>query len=152
MFHLLLLVGIIGGIFCLIGINAKTDKLHRRQCCVGFVFCLALVIGSFFTAQGNMVVLKLIAGSKNANWLVIDNSGGETLRHWVIEDGYVESSSQSDGWQFYDQNGLCYVSGDAYVMKIDTPLGDFLQHYKSTYNIPSEQKPVGKQSSINERR
>jgi hypothetical protein len=45
-----------------------------------------------------------------------------------------------------DDNGnLSYVSGDAYVMKIQMDMDDFRQTYKATYNIPPEQAPCGKE-------
>lgn len=145
MFVLMLISGLLLTIGCGFGVLAAWEKhnsltiLSGMGCLVGIV----LVVGSFFTASGQMQMAKLVAGSRNGSWLVIDNSGGETLRHWVIESGYVESSDQSDGWQFRDSNGnLCYVSGDAYVMRITEPLDEFKSRYKEDYNIPPDQKAL----------
>lgn len=125
---------IIGG-----GIWFFNDDLHRIFSAIVVVVGVIILVGAFQTPQGQLQWKQLVASSQSGNWLVIDNSGGETLRHWVLEGGYTESSSQSDGWQFYDTNGnLCYVSGDAFVMKINQPLEDFLVTYKQRYHIPEE--------------
>ena len=125
---------IIGG-----GIWFFNDEPRRLFSSILVVVGVIILVIAFQTPQGQLQWKQLVASSQSGNWLVIDNSGGETLRHWVLEDGYAESSSQSDGWQFYDVNGnLCYVSGDAFVMKINQPLEDFLVIYKRRYNIPSE--------------
>jgi hypothetical protein len=143
MFALMLIFGAILAVLCGMGFLAAANNHEKGLSVLAGAGCLlgvVLFVGSFFTATGQMAVSKLLAGTNNGTWLVIDNSGGDTLRHWVIEDGYVESSSQSDGWQFLDTNGnLCYVSGDAFVMRITEPLDEFKSRYKSAYNIPVEQ-------------
>lgn len=102
-------------------------------------FGLILMGGSFITPQGSLYWKQFTASGKSGNWMVIDNSGGETLRHWVLEGGYVESSSQSDGWQFYDAKGnLQYVSRDAHVMRINEPFDEFLENYRELYNVPEK--------------
>lgn len=145
MFWLLLIIGvvvIVAGFALTIWANDNIRALIVPGVLV-IILGFVIAVGSFFTASGKMQVAKLLAGTKTGTWLVIDNSGGETLRHWVIENGYVESSSQSDGWQFYDsQNNLCYVSGDAFVMRVTEPLGEFKGRYKQDYNIPEEQRAL----------
>ena len=108
------------------------------------MFWLLLLIGGVIAAFAS-----IIAGGKKGNWVVIDNSGGEILRHWVLTDAYVESAPNSDGWRFYDGTGtdttgdnLCYVGGDAHVEKIAIPMDQFLSRYKKVLNIPEEQVPV----------
>ena len=110
---------------------------------IGLIIVGVLMIpGAFMTPQGYLYWQKFTATAGSGSWLVIDNSGGETLRHWVLVEGYVASSSQSDGWQFYDSDGnLCYVSGDAYVMQIED-YEKFLIDYKKKYNIPLEQQAL----------
>lgn len=145
MFVLMLVFGLLLAVGCGAGALAAWDKYKPLAALsgAGCVLGIVLFIGSFFTASGQMQMAKLMAGSRNGSWLVIDNSGGETLRHWVIEKGYVESSDQSDGWQFRDTKGnLCYVSGDAYVMRITEPLDEFKSRYKEDYNIPADQKAL----------
>ena len=110
---------------------------------LGFVL-LAVGIGSgyFLTQTGGfeLGLRKMQADYARGTWLIIDNSGGETLRHWVVESGYVESSTQSDGWQFYDDAGnLCYVSGDAFVMRVNENRETFDQTYRARFAIPSDQ-------------
>lgn len=146
MFVLMLIVGIFLALGCGVGASAAWNKSHKGLAVASGVGCIlgvVLFVGSFFTASGQMQMSKLMAGTSNGSWLVIDNSGGETLRHWVIERGYVESSDQSDGWQFRDDKGnLCYVSGDAFVMRIVEPLDKFNSRYKEDYNIPPSQKAL----------
>lgn len=136
MFWILLVVGIV---IAFIGVLLWSKNMPKDGKAV-IIIGVAVVILGFFTPQGKMALKKLWAGSTSSEWLIIDNSGGETMRHWVLEGGYAESSSQSDGWQFYDNEGnLCYVSGDAFVMKINQPLEEFLKTYKDMYNIPKDQ-------------
>jgi len=109
-----------------------------------FVLCAVLCLGVFFyawsTPQGELYLKKLTAATEYGNWLVVDCSGGVTMRHWVLENGYVKDSDQSDGWQFYDSEGnLCYLSGDAFVMRIKGDLTDFKENYREQYNVPADQ-------------
>jgi hypothetical protein len=143
MVGLLLIVGFVG---LFIGIGWCKVASDNRDSCLGPALVILLSLGCFvatpFTPQGQLWFKKFTATASGGNWLVIDNSGGETLRHWLLEDIFVESSSQSDGWQFYDDCGnLCYVSGDAFVMRINDDLRDFRENYKGTYNIPKDQEP-----------
>lgn len=145
MFYLMACGGGLLGVICVLTV-IFTER-HQARIRVAAIFGVAVftvIFGaSWFTAQGQMVVVRLMASGSNGNWLVIDNSGGKTMRHWVIEGGYVESSSQSDGWQFRDSNGnLCYVSGDAFVIRITEPLDQFQSTYKVKFNIPVEQKAL----------
>jgi hypothetical protein len=105
------------------------------------VLSVLLVFSALGTPKGNLVLVKLTASTKSGNWIVVDNSGGETMRHWILENSYVESSDRSDGWEFYDSkgNGPIYVSGDSFVMKINEPLEVFKEDYKQKYNIPKSQ-------------
>ncbi len=107
------------------------------------VAALIVFIFAWTPRQGEVYWAQLVASGKSGNWLVVDNSGGETLRHWILEDSYVASSDQSDGWKFHDAEGnLCYVSGDAFVMRIGQPLAKFQETYKKEYNIPVEQEAL----------
>jgi len=71
-------------------------------------------------------------------------SAGKTLFFENEAEGLFSSSTQSDGWQFFDSigNGPIYVSGDAFVMRIGIPLENFLPNYKRQYNIPQEQEAL----------
>jgi len=103
--------------------------------------CIVLFISAWFTPTGHLIYLKLWAGSKSGNWLIVDCSGGKTMRHWIIQNGYVRSSDQSDGWAFYDHNNnLCYIGGDTFIMKIEQPIDEFVKNYKKLYNIPEDQE------------
>ncbi len=106
------------------------------------VLCLIIFIGAWFTPQGKVYWLQLVAFGKTGNWLVIDNSGGKTMRHWVLKNSYVGSSDQSDGWKFKSANGISYVGGDAFILRISQPLDEFLKDYKKRYNIPATQQAL----------
>lgn len=146
MFYLL----VIGGAFlvCLavFGLFAlkRGEDGYRILCVMGAILGLVLFVCGWFTPQGSLTIKRLMASGSHGNWIVVDNSGGETLRHWVLIDSFCESSDQSDGWQFYDSTGLNYVSGDAFVKRIDNDINfdDFLKNYKEKYNIPEEQEPL----------
>lgn len=107
------------------------------------IFGIILIIGAFFTPQGRLVTTRLFVSGVSQNWLIVDESGGVTKRHWILKDSYVKSSTQSDGWQFTDKIGnLCYVSGDSYLMTIKEPLEEFETNYKEKYNIPADQQAL----------
>lgn len=138
MFWTLVTVGGLGAVGC--GIWFFTEEEQRKFSIPIFVVCVVLFISAWFTASGEIYGKQFFAGTVKSNWFVVDNSGGKTLRHWVLKKSYVKDSSQSDGWQFTDINGnLCYVSGDAFVMQINQPLADFLENYKTLYNVPADQ-------------
>ncbi|MFC1644542.1 hypothetical protein ACFL08_00770 [Patescibacteria group bacterium] len=140
-FVVLLCVGGIGAFFSGVWIYAARE--HRFFSIPIGALCYCMVIGAFFTSSGQMEYKELMASSVEGEWLVVDNSGGKTIRHWVLKDNYVKSSTQSDGWEFTDHYGnLCKVSGDSYVMQINQPLDEFLKDYKVRYNIPADQRAL----------
>ncbi len=138
MFWILMIVGVV---FFVIGSLMYISEIKLRN-----YFFIPLTIGillfvlGFQTPQWDILYIQLRASGVNGNWLVVDNSGGLTLRHWILTDSYVKSSTQSDGWEFYDSkgNGPIYVSGDAFVIRINEPMDYFLKTYKVVYNIPQE--------------
>lgn len=140
MFWILLIIGLAG---CVISIYFAVVEENKRSLAM---LCLVVSFGTFLiswkTPQGHMYLQQLIASGQSGNWLVVDNSGGETMRHWVLKDAYVGSSDQSDGWKFFDSkgNGPIYVSGDSFVMRIKEPMEKFMETYQTEYNIPSENK------------
>ena len=138
MFWILIGIGAIAGVFT--GIWIFSEPRHRKASIPIMLICIAMIISAWFTPQGHMYWQELNASANTGNWLVIDNSGGKTLRHWILEDSYVQSSDDSDGWKFYDSkgNGPIYVSGDAFVMRINEPLEAFRLNYHELYNVPSE--------------
>lgn len=146
MFGLLFALGVVIGFLSLMAImfgSEDNSSFLKSIGMFGIIIAISLLLSAFMTASGKMQITKMMAGASNGSWLVIDNSGGETLRHWVITEGYVESSDQSDGWQFRDSQGnLCYVSGDAFVMRVTEPIEEFKKNYKESYNIPTSQEPL----------
>ena len=137
MFWILLGIGVIGAI--LSGLWAWDN--HKKTIPITLTaICVLIAASSFFNAQGQMYWKQLVASSNTHHWLVVDNSGGETLRHWIIY-GYVKSSDKSDGWLFPEKSGnLAYVSGDAFVLMIEEPLEAFMETYKQRYNIPEDNR------------
>ena len=140
MFALLCIVGFFGFIGCVIWFLSGKFQVASVIC---GVLCIIMLVVSFFTPQAKLVLRKLWISGVGANWLVIDNSGGETLRHWVLEDSLVKGCQYTDGWEFLDENSNpCYVSGDSYVMEVRQPVEEFLKDYRQKYNIPLEQQAL----------
>jgi len=121
--------------FVFSGRESNTMKLLASICTA---VCLTLSIVLFFTPQTQMYWIKFTAGAKKGTWLVVDNSGGKTLRHWVLYNNYVKGCDQTDGWEFYAEScAPCYVGGDSFVGKITKEQieGD---KYKKQFNIPED--------------
>jgi len=135
MFLILVLIGVLGLAGCIFWYSYARNT---ASVIVG-LFCITAFTAAWGTPQGNVYWLQLVASGKTGNWLVVDNSGGETLRHWILIDSYVGSSDQSDGWKFSSEDGLAYVGGDAFTLRIEMPIEEFLKTYKVRYNIPAEQ-------------
>ena len=148
MFYVLMVGGVVIFMLSVFGLSLHTKgsdpKWIKPSSYAGLVVGVIVFALSWLTPQGQLTYSQLMASGGNGTWLIIDNSGGETLRHWVLQDTYVGSSNQSDGWQFTDSSGLCYVSGDAFVKRLatDVDLAEFRKTYKETYNIPSDQEPI----------
>ncbi len=135
---LLILAGVFVAVDIFLFVNFKLRYVNLQGIMIIIViFCL---LGAFNTPQWHMYYNQLKASGINGNWLVVDNSGGLTMRHWVLENSYVKNSTQSDGWEFFDSagNGPNYVGGGSFVKRINEPLDEFLKDYKTKYNIPQE--------------
>lgn len=114
---------------------------------MGIIAGAILVTCSFFTAQGRLNIMALRIQTIGGNYLIVDNSGGKTLRHWILIKSYLGASDQSGGWMFYSNEegkryGPYHVSGDAFTYHITEPLDTFLLNYKKRFNIPEDLKPV----------
>jgi hypothetical protein len=102
------------------------------------ILCIALSILLSQTAQTKMYWITFTAGAQKGTWIVIDNSGGKTIRHWVLYNNYVKGCDQSDGWEFFaDSCAPCYVGGDSFVGKITDEQAR--GNYKKQFNIPENQ-------------
>lgn len=107
---------------------------------VSLLISLILMIGSFYTVQGDLFLCQIIASGPENSWMVLDCNGGRVMRHWILDKSYVENNHGN--WVFVDAAGhLCYVSGDALVMLIHDK-SKFLQTYKKIYNIPPDQEAL----------
>jgi len=137
---LLILAGVFVVLNIILFINLKSLYFGRPSMILLSIIAVICLIGAFNTPQWHMYYNQIKASGSNGNWLVVDNSGGLTLRHWVLENSYVKNSYQSDGWEFFDSqgNGPIYVSGDSFVMRINESLDVFLKDYKKIYNVPQE--------------
>lgn len=113
------------------------DKDFRIPALIVFVVASLLTICIVSMPSNQLTWKKQWAGTAGANWLVVDCSGGQTLRHWVLEGGLVKASSSGSGWEFTDASGsINYIGGDSFVRQINEPLDVFRQHYRKSYNIP----------------
>ncbi|MCX0356158.1 hypothetical protein LI064_16740 [Clostridium perfringens] len=70
---------------------------------------------------GGSLENKLASGSifkTKGNYVVINYSGGKIFDVWTLENAYVQNSSNSDGYEFVDDNGnFVTVSGDVLVIR-----------------------------------
>jgi len=149
MFYVVLIIGILvligGGIYVGWTVNQNDIAVLHRPGSIFIAFLgLIIIISSFFvTAQGELFRKQIFAGAKKGYWIVTDDSGGRVMRHWLLEDGYVQGCSQTDGWKFYDTDGnLHYVSGDSHVAKLKNDpyyIAEFKKTFKKNYNIPEDQ-------------
>lgn len=75
-------------------------------------------------------------GSYEGDYVVINYSGGEIMDVWVLEDVYVNSEENSDGWRFSDEEGnVIFVAGDVKVIRADNR--EVLSKYHE-YHMESE--------------
>jgi hypothetical protein len=73
------------------------------------------------------------------DYVVISESGGVIMDVWVLEDVYVESEKNSDGWRFIDRLGQpTNVGGDSKVIRIKDKAE--LQNYRE-YHIERDLVP-----------
>ena len=137
------LMSVFGGCGCVACIMwAYNERKNRTIATVLAVACFVIFAGSWYTSSGEIYYKQLFASTVRGSWMVVDNSGGKTMRHWILKNAYVTSSNHG-GWQFTDIKGnLCYVSGDAFTMQIKEPIKLFIQDYKEKYNIPNDQKAL----------
>ncbi len=73
------------------------------------------------------------------DYVVVSESGGIIMDVWVLEDVYVESEKNSDGWRFIDRLGQpTNVGGDSKVIRIKDKAE--LLNYRE-YHIEQETVP-----------
>lgn len=144
---MLFVVALFAGIaflFCAGAAFFGNDRDMRGLAGFGAVVLLVVALGVFFwainTGGGDLAWKKFFSSSTHGTWLIVDNSGGKTMRHWVLEQGFVEPHEGGAGWQFYDAGGnLCYVGGDTFVLQVKSSLPS---DFKKKYNIPDEQETL----------
>jgi len=137
MFLLIVIIfgfGLIGSVCWFIA-----EENQRKYSSICAVLCLIFVIGSFFTASGEIYKTRLFSGTVKGSWLIIDQNGGKVMRHWVIEKTYPKDADNSDGTQFMGKDGLVSVGTGATIIQITEPFNNFLKTYKLKYGIPEEQ-------------
>ncbi len=130
-------------VLALVGAGLLVFARSKRAKVGGLVLTIVfsfLTYAAFPSGYFKMQWKQSQAVTIEGNWLVVDNSGGLTLRHWIIEGGVVTDSKMGAGYQFYDQQGnICYVGGDAFVMRISQSLDAFRRDYRALYNVPTDQ-------------
>ena len=90
-----------------------------RKKILGLLLAGAVSLGLF----GCSGVLENNLASKSADErkiksVVINYSGGKIVDVWTLENAYVQNSSNSDGYEFVDDNGnFITVSGDVLVIR-----------------------------------
>jgi hypothetical protein len=137
-YFLIILALLIFAFLCLLS-GSIPDTFRYPAIAAGATIVTVLVVVAVNLPQGKMFINKLSASSKTGHWLVVDNSGGETMRHWILS-GYVESQKNSDGWQFTDTAGnLNYVGGGTFILLIKQDIEEFKKTYREKYNIPADQ-------------
>lgn len=80
--------------------------------------------------------------TNKANYVVLNESGGEIMDCWVLKDVYVESEDNSDGLRFVDKNGDgIIIQGDSKVIRInnDDTLGKYVEYHIDTDLIPYDE-------------
>ena len=100
-----------------------------------FALCLFAGCASF----RNNIAHKGGLVSTRGDYVVISESGGVIMDVWVLEDVYVESEKNSDGWRFIDSRGNpTNVSGDIKVIRIQnkTQLKEYHEYHIEQSLIP----------------
>jgi len=73
------------------------------------------------------------------DYVVVSESGGIIMDVWVLEDVYVESEKDSDGWRFIDRDGQpTNVGGDSKVIRIKdkAELLNYREYHIERENVP----------------
>jgi len=142
-FFTLMVIATIGSVVWIISsFVLNYSKIMKSFSIITTILCMILTVFLSQTAQTKMAWINFTAGANTGIWLVTDNSGGETLRHWVLHDGYVDGCTQTDGWEFFAEScSPCKVGGDSFVGKIskDQLIND---KYKRQFNIPEDQEAL----------
>lgn len=140
----LFIASICGVVACLVWTWMAYEDNKKSHMVLSVILAVVLVVVSvvlFNTAQVHLYWTKFKVGAKKGTWIVVDNSGGKTLRHWILYDNYVKGADQTDGWEFFAEScSPCYVGGDAFVGKITREQID--GDYRRQFNIPADQEAL----------
>jgi len=142
LFVLMVFAAICAIAWVVVAIMLGFKPIVKALAVVSAVLCIVISVILFMTPQTQMYWIKFKVGAQKGTWIVIDNSGGETMRHWVLYNNYVKGCDQTDGWEFFAETcSPCYVGGDSFVGKIteDQIKGD---KYKKQFNIPEDQEAL----------
>ncbi len=147
MFWILLITGVLSITFVVFTITKGSYEGKNLMAIMIISLSVIVITLSFITSQGHLYFMTLKMQVAGGNYLVVDNSGSETLRHWILKDSYLGPCRHSNGWKFYSNEegkryGPYHVSGDAFTYYITEPLDTFLLNYKERFNIPEDLKPV----------
>lgn len=100
-----------------------------------------------WSARGSLI------GSTKDPYIVINQSGGQIMDVYKLENAIVQSPEGSDGWLFLDDEKPIYLGGDVKTIRLsskDDPLWDKYheyhmefesQTYREMYNTAESLKP-----------
>ena len=71
-----------------------------------------------------------LIGSTKASWVVVKQSGGVITDVWKLDEEFVQSEPNSDGWLFVDKrNNPVHVGGDMKAVRLNHDAQDVLNSY-----------------------
>jgi len=98
---------------------------------------LMVVVVALFATSGCMSLKNDIKsrggllGSHSGDYVVLSQSGGLIMDCWLLQNVYVESVSESDGWRFVDDSdNSIYIGGDVKVIRCEENSDLFNKYYE----------------------
>lgn len=84
-----------------------------------------------------------VIGTYASSYIVINYSGGQIMDIWKLDNAYVQSEQQSDGWLFTDANGNSInIGGDAKLIRVNNKSGSqwdsIKEYHRETNLVPYE--------------
>lgn len=86
---------------------------------IAVVFCVSVfTIAGCASWKNDIAARGGLVGSHEGDYVVISQSGGDIMDCWVLEDVFVSSEENSDGWRFQDEDGnVIFIGGDTKVIR-----------------------------------
>ena len=71
-----------------------------------------------------------LIGTYAGDFIVIRQNGGDIMDVWKLNEVYVQSETNSDGWRFDDDKGnIIQIGGDAKVIRMTSKNSDLWEKY-----------------------